>query len=84
MTVGGAGSSLVQITGDPVVLTATQPVQAPSTRGPVTASKSATSPVEGPGTSVVSQQNVTQPVEAPVQGCLPSLLRLLVQVLKLC
>ena len=32
------------------------------------ACKSATSPVEGPGTSVVSQQNATQPVEAPNAG----------------
>ena len=46
-------------------LTATQPVEAPGTRGPVTASKSATSPVEGPSTSVVTQQTATQPVEAP-------------------
>ena len=50
------------------MLTATQPVEATSTRGPVTASKSATSPVEGPGTSGVIQQNATQPVEAPGSG----------------
>ena len=68
MTVGGTGSSLVQTTSDPAVLTATQPVQAPGTRGSVTACKSATSPVEGPGRSVVSQQNATQPVEAPGAG----------------
>ena len=68
MTVGGAGSSLVQTTGDSAVLTATQPVEAPGTRGPVTASKSATSPVEDPGTSGVIQQNTTQPVEAPGAG----------------
>ena len=68
VTVGGAGSSLVQTTGDPAVLTATQPVEAPSTRGAVTASKSATSPVEGSGTSGVIQQNATQPVEAPSAG----------------
>ena len=68
VTVGGAGSSLVQTTGDPAVLTATQPVEAPVTRGPVTASKSAISPVEGPGMSVVIQQNATQPVEAPGAG----------------
>ena len=66
--VGGASSSLVQTTGDPAVLTNTQPVEAPSTRGPVTASRSATSPAEGPGTSGVIQQNVTQPVEAPGAG----------------
>ena len=47
------------------MLTATQPVEAPGTRGPVTASKSATRPVEGPVTSGVIQQNATQPVEAP-------------------
>ena len=63
----GAGSSLVWTTGDPA-LTATQPDQAPSTRGPETACKSATSPVEGPGTSIVIQQNATQPVEAPGAG----------------
>ena len=79
VTVGGAGSSLVQTTGDPAVLTATQPVQAPSTRGSVTACKSATSSVEGPGMSVVSRMapspveapgagTVTQPVEAPGAG----------------
>ena len=62
------GSNLVQTTSDPAVLTATQPVEAPGTRGPVTASKIATSPVEGPGTSVVTQQNATKPVEAPGAG----------------
>ena len=30
--------------------------------------KSATRPVEGPGTGVVIQQNATQPVEAPGAG----------------
>ena len=60
VTVGGAG--------DPAVLTATQPVEAPGTRGPVTSSKSATSPVEGPSMSVMTQQNATQPVEAPGAG----------------
>ena len=49
-------------------MTATQPVQASGTRGPETACKNATSPVEGPGTSVVIQQNATQPVEAPGAG----------------
>ena len=68
VTVGSAGSSLVQTSGDPAVLTATQPVQALGTRGPVTACKSATSPDEGPGTSVVIQQNATEPVEAPGGG----------------
>ena len=68
VTVGVAGSSVIQTNGDPAMLTATQPVEAPGTRGPVTASKSATSPVEGPSTSVVIQQNATQPVEAPSAG----------------
>ena len=45
MTAGGAGSTLVQTTDDPAVLSATQPVQASSTRGPVTTCKSTTSPV---------------------------------------
>ena len=52
-SVGGTGSSLVQATGEAVVSEA--------------ASKSATLPVEGPGTDV-SQQNATQPVEAPGAG----------------
>ena len=80
VTVGGACSSLVQTTGDPAVLTATQPVEAPGTRGPVTASQSAISPVEGPGTSGVIQQNATQ----LGRDGHPTLLRLAVQVLKLC
>ena len=68
VTVEGAGSSLVQTTGDPAVGTAPQPVEAPSTRSCVAASKSATRNVEGPGTGVVTQQNTTQPVEAPHAG----------------
>ena len=68
VTVGGAGSSLVQTTGDPAVLSATQPVQAPGTRVPVTACKSATSPVEGTDTSVVTQQNATLSVKPPGAG----------------
>ena len=68
VTVGGASSSLVQTTGDPAVFTATQPVEAPGTRDAVTASKSATSPDEGPGASGVTQQNATQPVETPGAG----------------
>ena len=68
VTVGGTSSSLVQTSGDLAVSTATQPVEASSTRGPVTVSKSATSPVEGPSTNVVIQQNATQPVEAPGAG----------------
>ena len=68
VTVWGAGSSLVQATGDPAMLTATLPVEAPGMRGHVAASNSATSPVESPGMSVVIQQNATQPVEAPSAG----------------
>ena len=69
VTVGGAGSSLGQTNGDSAMLYATQPVEpveAPGTRGPVTASKSATSPVER--MSGVIQQNATQPLQAPVAG----------------
>ena len=54
MTVAGTGSSLVQTTGEAAV-------------GIEAASKSATHPVEGPGTDV-SQQNATRPVEAPGAG----------------
>ena len=67
VTVEGTGSSLVQTTGEAAFVSEA-------------ASKSATRPVEGPGTEVVRrgdviQQNATQPVEAPVQGRPPSLLR---------
>ena len=56
-------------------MTASQPVEAPSTRGFDAASKTATCPVEGPGMRVLATQPVetlgagtaTQPVEAPVQ-----------------
>ena len=54
VTVGGTGSSLGQTTGEAVVM-----------REAV--NKSATRPVEGPGTEV-KQQNATQPVEAPGAG----------------
>ena len=54
VTVGGAGSSLVQTTGEAAVM-----------REAV--NKSATHPVEGPCTDV-KQQNATQPVEAPGAG----------------
>ena len=57
VTVGGAGSSLVQTTGEAAVM-----------REAV--NKSATYPGEGPGTDV-KQQNATQPVEAP--GARPDL-----------
>ena len=51
VTVEGTGFSLVQTTGEAVVVSEA-------------ASKSATRPVEGPGTDVVSEQNATQLVEA--------------------
>ena len=54
VTVGGAGSSLVQTTGEAAVM-----------RKAV--NKSATHPGEGPGTDV-KEQNATQPVEAPGTG----------------
>ena len=54
MTVGGTGSSLVQTTGEAAVMREA-------------GNKSATHPVEGPGTDV-KQQNATQPVEAPDAG----------------
>ena len=52
VTVGGTGSSLVQTTGEAAVMKEA-------------VNKSATRPVEGPGTGVI-QQNATQPVEVPV------------------
>ena len=63
MTVEGTGSSLVQTTGEVAVES-------------VAASKSATHPVEGPGTAVLATQPVeasgagmaTQPIEAPGAG----------------
>ena len=54
VTVGGTSSSLVQTTGKVAVVSEA-------------ASKSATQPVEGPGTDV-SQQHATQPAEAPGAG----------------
>ena len=68
VTVEGTSSSLVQTTGEFAVGTATQPVEAPGMRNCVTASKSATRPVEGPGSGVVIQQNATQPIDAPGVG----------------
>ena len=70
VTVGGTGSSVDQTTAKAVMM-----------REAV--NKSATCPVEGPGTDV-RQQNATQPVEAPSAGRPPSLLRLPVQVLRFC
>ena len=51
------GASPVQVTGD---VTATQPGEAPSTRGKSAATTTATWPVEAPGTG----RSATQPVEA--------------------
>ena len=51
------GASHVQATGD---VTATQPGEAPSTRGDSAATMTATRPVEAPGTG----RYATQPVEA--------------------
>ena len=45
----GTGSSLVQTTGEAASMTATQPVEAPGTRGSEAASNFAMRPVEGPG-----------------------------------
>ena len=84
VTDGGAGSSFFQTTGDPAVLTATHHVEAPGTRGPVTAIKSATRSVEGPGMSVVIQQKPPSLLMLLVQGRPPSLLMLSVQALKFC
>ena len=60
MTVGGPGPSLAQTTGEAAFVSEA-------------ASKSATRPVEGPGTEVVRrgdkiQQNATQHVDAPGTG----------------
>ena len=62
--VEGTSSNLVQTTGESASLIATQPVEAPGTRGFEAASNSATCLVEGPSTRVLA----TQPVEAPVAG----------------
>ena len=55
VTVEGTGSCLVQTTGKAAVVREVS-------------NKSATRPVEGPGTGVVIQQNTTQSVEAPGAG----------------
>ena len=55
VTVEGTSYCLVQTTGEATVLSGA-------------ASKSATRPVEGPGTEDVTKQNTTQPVEAPDAG----------------
>ena len=55
VTVEVTGSNLVQTTGEAAVVSGA-------------ASNSATRPVEGPSTEVVTQQNATQPVEAPGAG----------------
>ena len=58
----GTSPSLVQATGLAVQLSATQPpMEVPSTNAVQDVSKSATRPVQGPGTSDVA----TQPLQAP-------------------
>ena len=58
----GTGPSLVQTTGEAAQLSATQPpLGIPSTNAVQDVCKSATRPVQGPGTSDVS----TQPLQAP-------------------
>ena len=58
----GTGPSLVQTTGEAAQLSATQPpLGVPGTKAVQDVSKSATRPVQGPGTSDV----VTQPLQAP-------------------
>ena len=58
----GTGPSLVQTTGIAVQFSATQPpLEVPGTKAVQDVSKSATRPVQGPGTSDVA----TQPLQAP-------------------
>ena len=89
----GTGPSLVQTTGIAVQLSATQPpLGFPGMNAVQDVSKSATRPVQGPGTSNVATQPLQLPVQRqppslymlPVQGQPPSLYRLPVQVLKCC
>ena len=62
MVTEGTGSSLVQTTGEAAQSTATQPpLGVPGTNAVRDVSKSATHPVQGPGTSDVA----TQPLQAP-------------------
>ena len=70
----GTGSSLVQTTGEAAQLTATQPLLGfPGTNTVLDVSKSATRPVQGPGTSDVATQLLqspgaeiaTQPLQVP-------------------
>ena len=76
-SVMSTGSSLVQTTGEAAQLTATQPpLGVPGTNGVRDVSKSATHPVQGPGTSDVATQPLqvpgaeiaTQPLQAPGAG----------------
>ena len=61
----GTGPSLVQTTGEAAQLSATQPpLGVPGTNAVQDVSKSATRPVQGPGTSNVA----TQPFQAPGAG----------------
>ena len=73
----GTGSSLIQTTGEAAQITATQPLLGvPGTNAVRDVSKSATRPVQGPGTSDVATQPLqapgaeiaTQPLQAPGAG----------------
>ena len=73
----GAGPSLVQTTGEVAQLSATQPpLGVPGTNAVQEVRKSATHPVQGPGTSDVATQHsqapgaelATQPLQAPSAG----------------
>ena len=87
------GPSLVQTTGEAAQLSAIQPpLGVPGMNAVQDVSKSATHPVQGPGTSDVATQPLqapgaeiaTQPLQAPGADQPPSLHRLPVQVLKCC
>ena len=72
----GTGPSLVQTTGKAVQLSATQPpLEVPGKKAVQDVSKSATHPVQGPGTSDATQplqapgaETATQPLQAPSAG----------------
>ena len=89
----GAGSSLVQTTGEAAQMTATQPpLGVPGTNVVRDVSKCATCPVQGPGTSDVATQPLqapgaeiaTQPLQAPGAGTATQPPQAQVQVLKCC
>ena len=87
----GTGPSLVQTTGKAAQLSATQPpLGVPGTNAVQDVRKSATHPVQGPGTSDVATQplqapgaeTATQPLQAPGAGTATQPYMLPVQVLK--